>query len=74
MQKRKATIVRQLTGGVAGLMKAAKIISKGKMVTINLNLEKPIAQQMIDRQLKEFQAKKLKEKDKTFAAFFWRQS
>lgn len=45
------------------LLKAAKITSTGNLLRINFNLEKPVAQKMIDGRLKEFQAKKLKEKE-----------
>ena len=44
------------------LLRAAKITSEGDLVKINFNLAKPIAQKMIDEQLREYQAKKLKEK------------
>lgn len=47
------------------LLRAAKITSEGDLVKINFNLAKPVAQKMIDGQLKEYQAKKLKEKQGT---------
>ena len=47
------------------LLKAASISNKGSALVINFNLEKPIAQKMIDSRLREYQAKKLKEKNKT---------
>ncbi len=47
------------------LLKAAKITSQGNLLRINFDLEKPVAQKMINFRLKEFQAKKQEEKDKT---------
>lgn len=47
------------------LLNAAKITSEGNLVKINFNLPKPIAQKMIDDRLREYQAKKLKEKQGT---------
>ena len=47
------------------LLKTAKISSEGNLVKINFNLAKPIAQKMIDGKLREYQAKKLKEKQGT---------
>ncbi len=42
------------------LLKAANISSKDNALIINFNLEKPIAQKMIDGRLREYQADKLK--------------
>ena len=47
------------------LLKAAKVLSKDKKLIINFNLDKSIAQKMINGKLTEYQAKKQKEKAKT---------
>ncbi len=54
--------VKKLKDDEVTLLKAANISSKGKLLKINFNLPKQIAQSMIDGRLKEYQAKKRKEK------------
>ena len=58
--------LKKLEPDVVALLNAAKVSSDGKLLRINFELPKEVAQKMINGQLKESQAKKLKDKkDKT---------